>query len=159
MSESTERFRKGMRGRAESSARVTGAIVPPASIPCDLLSSQTSSARNLRGDAAERRRGVLEETRGVMGASERRRQGLIDQQWLEMLLIYMCTHRSSSHICVIFQDRSGSRETGCLIYRSNGRSWWQSWDFGERESCLPHLTVLLFPRGVALIWTRRFELK
>lgn len=46
--------------RGESAARVTGAIVPPASILCNLLSSQTSPARNLYGSAAERELGVLE---------------------------------------------------------------------------------------------------
>ncbi len=59
MSEGTEHFEKGMSERRERCTSHRG-YRPPASILRDLLSSQTSLARNLHGSAAERELGVLE---------------------------------------------------------------------------------------------------
>lgn len=41
--------------------------------------------------------------------------GLIDQRWMEMLLIYMCTYRCSSHIRVILQDRAEVEKQGVWL--------------------------------------------
>lgn len=67
--------------------------------------------------------------------------GLIDHRWMEMLLIYMCTHRSSSHVCVILQDRTEVEKQGVRLTEVMEKAG----DDGTlaRVRCSPHLLVVL----------------
>lgn len=127
--------------RGESAACVTGAIVPPASILRNLLSSQTSSARNLHGSAAERELGVLEGRE--MLRLDLRECGRPDWPSLNgnVVNIHVYSQVLFTRLCDI-AGQNWSRETGCQIDRGNGESWWW-WDFGESE-------VLTAPFGVVV---------